>query len=422
VSPSVSRHRAMHNRLQLLDRLAAQDTPQGPDALRAGLRMLCGSLEAAHAHLDVAGADGSRGISLLEFVGGLALLGLDAVTLCGCGEREAFHRMDLDCDGQLGLWDVVAPETPLSKSDQRSNACTQQDKTSADAVVDRWVLFARCVAFSAWFDTPRHLRRRERQKSTSQEQDESICAQELAASAAFRTRNAAYRAEVAADSAISLGRHGVNAVEAKAAELAATRACPSSDLQAACSSNGASPVDVTTAASNNRDQCRVTGAAAMMAAVVAAGGGTTSRRYNALQARLDELRRCWEPNQSDAEASLEELRHEFELHAGANFRGEALLTRPGFFQFLGGEFPPPQTADHLSLQRLTYKQAGRVYDDVLALQVGRSPAEGTALSKGLTFASFIAALHGIALVVGLHFRHLVDDAFDTFCNVNSMHH
>jgi len=54
-----------------------------------------------------------------------------------------------------------------------------------------------------------------------------------------------------------------------------------------------------------------------------------------------------------------------------------------------------------------------MYDNVLKMQVALTSLKGRALSKGLTFESVGVLLRKMSLSLGLHFRHLVDDAFET---------
>merc|ERR1712232_1030421 len=115
--------------------------------------------------------------------------------------------------------------------------------------------------------------------------------------------------------------------------------------------------------------------------------------------------------------ALSEVLHEEFLSASSvEKHGEHLLTRSDFVKFLGDLPPDPDTCQlqHPGLRLLTAKRAGRIFDRVFATQQLLPQHRTTASAKGITFDSLRAALHQVALLVGLHFRYIVDDAVDAF--------
>jgi hypothetical protein len=132
------------------------------------------------------------------------------------------------------------------------------------------------------------------------------------------------------------------------------------------------------------------------------------------QQALDVFRRCWSPNEGDLENARRILRLQFMQHASVRQFGEPLLSRSDISRLLGRWPPPGLTESHSALSLL---ELGEIYDEVLEMQVVSTSFEGRALSKGLTFASLRIFLQKIALALGLHFRHIVDDAVDANAEV-----
>lgn len=157
--------KAIHERLQLLHLLEQHELPQGVEALRFALKWRCGSLEQAFLCLDVACRQGRGALSMLEFVGGLALLGLDTPALCGVNEAVAFTTLDADGDGRLSVLDLLGASAPPESSTAETVESRRPEGHSYDAHSkpggrETWILIVKFIALYAWFATPVALRRR----------------------------------------------------------------------------------------------------------------------------------------------------------------------------------------------------------------------------------------------------------------------
>merc|ERR1712232_744950 len=144
------------------------------------------------------------------------------------------------------------------------------------------------------------------------------------------------------------------------------------------------------------------------------GGGTNASHFNACQRAPDPLRECWMPVEEDLQALSAVLHGEFLSASSIEKHGEPLLTRSDFVKFLGDIDPDTCQLQHPGLRLLTAKRAGRIFDRVFATQQLLPQYRTIGSAKGITFETLRAALHQVALLVGLHFRYIVDDAVDAF--------
>lgn len=139
------------------------------------------------------------------------------------------------------------------------------------------------------------------------------------------------------------------------------------------------------------------------------------------QQALDALRQCWSPNEGDLENALQILQVQFLARATARQFGEPLMSRSDIAHLLG-KLPPPGLGEALTesgaivsplRQGPSNAEVGELYDAVLEMQLLMTSRQGRALSKGLTFESLHVLLQKVACSMGLHFRHIVDDAVET---------
>jgi len=337
----------VQDRLQLLEHLEHHNVPQGVGALLGALCFRCSSVEDAYACL---GGSGS-GISMLAFVGGLSLLGLDAAALCGCREQLALQQLDVDGDGRISRSDMV-----LSKS---QSACQLDDgnrngSISALVVADSEYSLAvgKFIALSAWFCTPPPLRRRGR------------IGRPLRAHGKSQKQG-----------------HG----QKEEAEEETDAATPPSPLP---SRRGTAPCSPSQ---------RVGESSAL-----------------AKQQALDALRLHWAPQEDDYEAVNLWVLSLFSEQATNRQHDEKLLSRADVLELLDDSPLACLCNETMSGGRIARAMVCAIYDEVLAFQADRrsSTLRQTCLTKGLTFESFRMVLLKVALAVGLHFRHLVDDAID----------
>jgi len=336
-APAAAGCRALQERLQLLKLLEQQSLPQGLEALRAALKWKCSTLEHAYACLDVGNRRNCGGISLLDFSGAMALLGLDAPSLCGGREAAAFAAIDGDRDGRMSLPDLLGSSAPAPSwcSTRSSGSGAKVEDTDGTAV---WVLVVKFAALSSWFAIPPLLRQRLR--SLPKAQDGALL--------------------------------------------------PHTD----------------------RPETPAAGARTVVTALAEGAAGIASHGAVARQQVTDPVRQCWAPSEHDLEALEEELKEEhFEKNSSVRQHGEQALSKSDFFRLLK-DIPPSGIGDDPEPQSLTRAQLAHIFDEVLARQMEGMAQSGIAISKGLTFKSFRFALLKASIVMGLHFRGLVNDAID----------
>lgn len=335
--------KAIHERLQLLHLLEQHELPQGVEALRFALKWRCGSLEQAFLCLDVACRQGRGSLSMLEFAGGLALLGLDTPALCGITEAAAFTNLDADGDGRLCVLDLLGasapPESPTTaaKEESRRSEGEKEERHNKPGGEEKWILIAKFIALYAWFATPVALRRRWRGSD-----------------------------DIMSTQIVSPGKPGG-------------------------------------------------GAGGAMTVVTALAGGAIGRSGErvaiAQQQACDPVMRAWEPNECDLEVIERKIHADFKSQSTSQQLSEDLLNKSDFYRFLG-DIPPVGVGDDPAAQQLTRTMLSGLFDEVLALQT-KGPK--SSLTKGLTFESFCLLLLKMSLALGLHFRHLVEDAVEARC-------
>jgi hypothetical protein len=152
-----------------------------------------------------------------------------------------------------------------------------------------------------------------------------------------------------------------------------------------------------------------TPAGGAMTVVTALAEGATGRASHGAVARQqvsDPVRQCWAPCEGDLEEVEAQIKDDFNRHASSQQLGEHVLNKSDFFRLLG-DIPPVDIGDDPEPRQLTHAQLSDIFDEVQ-----NTAQNGTVFSKGLTFESFRLALMKTAMIMGLHFRHLVDDAID----------
>jgi len=148
--------------------------------------------------------------------------------------------------------------------------------------------------------------------------------------------------------------------------------------------------------------------------VTALADGATGRARHgdlARQEASDPVRQCWAPSERDFEDIEGKMKAEFARYASLQQLGEQIINKSDFYGLLG-DIPPIGVGEDPEAEQLTRAQLSRIFDEVLALQANSASQNGIQFSKGLTFESFRLALLKISLLMGLHFRHLVDDGID----------
>jgi len=471
----VARDRALHERLWLLEQLECKGVSQGIEALRFALRLRFGSLQNAFANLDVGGHGEKRGVSLLEFSGSLALLGLHAPSLCGFGVPEVFRRLDADCDGRISLEDLCGScSSSLVGSDpvaSRSACATVGDpggtmiaNLSSTAVVDdapsageislprpwapgdieeeeRWALIARIAALSSWFRVSPPLRRRGRADCDCEK--EQLHSPKLPHPPWGVSRLGVPEAldglqfRKISGSVAPIGWRLATHTEAKVHFSDIVQLLEEWDICGLADwwridghgygnniKEPWGPVDFASCIIRPQD----TAPAASAPSDAPAGGsiqdvdGPSTAQDPAdlcdehggvleQQEALCALRRCWAPNEGDLEEAQQALKADFEIHATARQFGTRLLSRADLCRLLA-DAPAQVVSDKGAAQRLTRVDLGRIHDEVLERQMNLTALHGCILSKGLTFDSLPLLTQKIALFIGLHFRHLVDDAVE----------
>lgn len=147
-----------------------------------------------------------------------------------------------------------------------------------------------------------------------------------------------------------------------------------------------------------------------------------------LTKRRDKFRQCFCPSEADLDAAKKALEAEFAACSTGRQFGEGLMNRPDLFRFFldlrpsdvcGRDAATGLFGEDAVAKGLARTRVGLLFDAVLELQLGLTSFEGRALSKGLTFDSFRVALHKAGIAIGLHFRHLADDALESFVEAAS---
>lgn len=347
-APAATGCRAIHERLQLLEVLEQQAVPQGVEALRTALKLRCGSLERAFQCLDVSGRSGRGSLSLLEFVGATTLLGLDVTSLCGMDEASALAAMDSDSDGRLSLLDLLGAPTEAVNG-PRTGASGQPCSDGGDA------------------------------------------------------------SGSASDSATA----GISerwVLVARFAALSAWFATPLLQRRRWRPNAG----EATAALSFDRPETPGGGCGGM-AVVTATAQGATGRASGheavARQQVPDPVRQSWAPNELDMEELEATWKTEFAKNHSMQQHDEQLLNKSDFFRILV-DLPPQSICGNPDAQQLTRTKLAEIFDEVMTHQAKKLTQNGSVLSKGLTFESFGLALFKACQSMGLHFRHLVDDAVE----------
>lgn len=132
-SPGESKSKAWF--ISMLEFLAENNIPPGVDALRAALKNKCGTLSHAFARMDY---NDNGELSMLEFVGGLALLipplgrcmgeeGNALRILTGMTESALFKVLDCDKQGTISLLELCGEGAVRMKQQKRQSALKQID-------------------------------------------------------------------------------------------------------------------------------------------------------------------------------------------------------------------------------------------------------------------------------------------------------
>jgi hypothetical protein len=150
-----------------------------------------------------------------------------------------------------------------------------------------------------------------------------------------------------------------------------------------------------------------TPAGGAMIVVIAVAEGATSCSSHGAAARQevpDPVRQCWAPCESDLKEVDEKMKIAFWQNSSFEQHSERCLNKSDFFRLLG-DIPPIGLGEDPDAQQLTRAQLSRIFDEVQS-----SAPNSITFSKGLTFESFRLALFKVLLSMGIHFRHLIDDA------------
>jgi len=414
---SEARDAGLRLRLGILEYMESQDVPQGLQALCEALRLRCGNLELATTCLEGGRHLRGRGVSLLEMAGGLALLGLDIPALCGFGDNEVARRLGLrESDGR------IAPEGLALQALKDTSGKPPLPPGTDLRLVELWVTITKFVALSAWFTTPLGNRRRGRLGEIGQSREAELLE--------FRS---AERSQMHLGIRESLGLGSSSGQEASVAPGRLDWAKPKAPRYLMMKSKPeASSVQKAFDAENAIHTLRMgilrpkvameehdvanelLGAADALARSGASKTASIASGHPVMlqQHAQDQIRSCWAPCELDLERLEATLRAEYRAHSGVSQLGERLLGRNELFRLIG-ERPPTDLLTSAGSRHLTWAEVGAIYDDAIELQVYLTGSGKIALKKGLTFESFRFVLLRIALTVGLHFGHLVDDAVDT---------
>eukprot|EP00929_Paragymnodinium_shiwhaense_P108711 TRINITY_DN7503_c0_g1_i2.p1 TRINITY_DN7503_c0_g1~~TRINITY_DN7503_c0_g1_i2.p1 ORF type:complete len:637 (-),score=115.32 TRINITY_DN7503_c0_g1_i2:236-2146(-) len=434
----------LKERLELIARLEHDNVSQGVSALRAALRMRAGSddqaIECLKGVLGLKGQLCGQGLSVLELTGALSLLGLDSQALCGFGERELFVRSGGDkVTGRVTAELVCRGGDTAPVPALMADAVTDTSASCLeDRLLERWTLIAKFIALTAWFYTPKELRRRGRLAACPQERWAQLQAMPSGEAAdVFLTQpiglpesKVDHRQATGLDAmsdaldAAMQGHRQAAGVARDALDAAmegvtvATRIAKTNptaelhDFRKHVLNFQAMPSKHPSAQELAAADRTVVALAAQPRSVGASTGHPDPDR----QWLLDSVRRTWAPNKVDFEKVVATMREHFLAHANVRQLGVQLMGRSDLCRFVG-ERPP---VDLLPLgvagsRHLGLTEVGQIYDDALQMQLKRPSTSGgrmAALTAGLDFDHFRMALLRIAEAVGLHFGHLVDDALD----------
>lgn len=160
----------------------------------------------------------------------------------------------------------------------------------------------------------------------------------------------------------------------------------------------------------DRPETAAGGAITVVTALAGAATGGASIVNNLRQQVIDPVRQSWAPSEADFEAIDGKMQEEFARNASGRQLSEQVINKSDFFRLLGDI--PPMGIGNDPDAHLTRAQLSDIFDMALSLQVQSMARNGITFSKGLTFESFRLALLKVCLSMGLHFRHLVEDAID----------
>jgi len=146
------------NRLEmevdLYERLMVRMPAQGPAALVEAMVFKAGSVEKVFKLLDF---NGNGEVSLMEFAGGLSLMGLDVEALTGMQEGEVFRLVDVDGSGVLELEELMAKarmrdqptrraKTPHHDLDDEQIREAEQARREDLRIMAKWGIIAKWMA------------------------------------------------------------------------------------------------------------------------------------------------------------------------------------------------------------------------------------------------------------------------------------
>lgn len=156
------------------------------------------------------------------------------------------------------------------------------------------------------------------------------------------------------------------------------------------------------------------GAMTVVTALAQGAIGQASHGAIARQQVSDPVRQCWAPSEGDLEEIEAKMKDEFTRYSSVLQYSEQMINKSDFFKLLG-DIPPVDIGNDPQAQQLTRAKLAEIFDEVLVLQMRNQGQAGVTFSKGLTFESFRLALLKACVTIGLHLRHLVDDAIEALC-------
>eukprot|EP00747_Dinoflagellata_sp_TGD_P092746 gnl/TRDRNA2_/TRDRNA2_165511_c0_seq4.p1 gnl/TRDRNA2_/TRDRNA2_165511_c0~~gnl/TRDRNA2_/TRDRNA2_165511_c0_seq4.p1 ORF type:complete len:407 (+),score=82.91 gnl/TRDRNA2_/TRDRNA2_165511_c0_seq4:177-1397(+) len=138
----------------------------------------------------------------------------------------------------------------------------------------------------------------------------------------------------------------------------------------------------------------------------------SGKSLSSIRKQLDSLRLCWSPNEDDLGEVQSAMQEIFNEHATVRQFGVQLLGRSDADSIVASLSDQEKDPAAAAVSR---DEVGRIFDRVLENQVSQT-ADGRFITKGLTVESLRALLYEFALSIGLHFRHLVEDALDAYAD------